>query len=250
MDHNAFNTAVYEKWAARFNLTVEDLNRAGTEIMPEDDFSGSNAVHIWTIGKRAFARMDPAYEELTRRVLAVQPEGTAISASNLTEKNTMPAVRNTVDGLLFYLYPPNFRPISVTEGFVLRQLTTDDADALAALQAACDADETEEAEVSVEDEIGFGCFHGTQMVAIATGFRLTGFMDIGVLTHPEFRRKRLGKACVTALCRWCIDNDVIAQYRCRTDNTGSRSIAEGLNFDLFFTQQSVYFSPPESNPGQ
>lgn len=250
MDRQTFETAVFGKWADRYNCTIEDLKRPGTEINPEDDFADSNAIHIWTIGERAFARTDPACEALARRALAAQPEGTALSADHVAAAVIPHSIRKTEDNLLFYLYPAEFRPVSVGEEFVLRQLTQDDADALAALQAACAAAEAEEAEVSVEDEIGFGCFSGTQLVSIATGFRLTGFMDIGVLTHPGYRRQRLGKACVSALCRWCFDNDVIAQYRCRAKNTGSRSIAEGLNFDLFFTQQSVYFTSTEGNPNQ
>jgi len=250
MDRQTFETAVFRKWADRYNCTIEDLKRPGTEIIPEDDFANSNAIHIWTIGERAFARMDPACEELARRALAAQPEGSALTADHVATAVTPHSIRKIEDNLLFYLYPPEFRPALAGEGFVLRQLTQDDVDALAALQAACAAAEAEEAEVSVEDEIGFGCFSGTRLVSIATGFRLTGFMDIGVLTHPDYRRRGLGKACVSALCRWCVDNDIIAQYRCRAKNTGSRSIAEGLNFDLFFAQQSVHFTSAETDPNQ
>ena len=250
MDRQSFETAVYRKWADRYNCTIEDLKRPGTVIIPEDDFANSNAIHIWTIGKRAFARMDPACEGLARRVLAVQPEGTALTADHVIAAAIPHSIRKIEDGLLFYLYPPEFSPVLAGEEFVIRQLTQDDAGALSALQAACPAAESEEAEVSVEDEIGFGCFSGTQLVSIATGFRLTGFLDIGVLTHPGYRRQRLGKACVSALCRWCLDNDVIAQYRCRAKNTGSRSIAQGLHFDLFFTQQSVYFIPTDTDAKQ
>lgn len=250
MDRQAFDIAVCKKWAERYGRTVEDLRRPGTEIMPEDDLANSNAIHVWTIGKRAFARMDPACEGLVRRALAAQPEGTALSAGHLSAAITSHSIRKIQNSMLFYLYPPNLHPVSSGDGFVRRQLTEDDVDALSTLQAACTAAETEEAEVSVEDEIGFGCFSGTRLVSIATGFRLTGFMDIGVLTRPDYRQQGLGKACVSALCRWCIENDVIAQYRCRARNTGSRSIAEGLDFDLFFTQQSVYFTHTETDPQQ
>jgi len=160
MDRQTFETAVFRKWADRYNCTIEDLKRPGTEIIPEDDFANSNAIHIWTIGERAFARMDPACEELARRALAAQPEGSALTADHVATAVTPHSIRKIEDNLLFYLYPPEFRPALAGEGFVLRQLTQDDVDALAALQAACAAAEAEEAEVSVEDEIGFGCFSG------------------------------------------------------------------------------------------
>ena len=97
-------------------------------------------------------------------------------------------------------------------------------------------------EVSVEDEIGFGCFDGDRLVAVATGFRLTGFMDIGVLADPAYRRRGLSKAVVSALCAWCIDRPImpIAQYRCLTTNTGSDAIARSLGFGMPQRQQSIF----------
>jgi RimJ/RimL family protein N-acetyltransferase len=77
-------------------------------------------------------------------------------------------------------------------------------------------------------------------MAIATGFRLTGFMDIGVLTDPAYRRQGLGRAVVSALCTWCITESVIAQYRCLVSNTGSYAVARALGFSLTFQQQSIY----------
>jgi len=245
MQRSKFEDAIYAKWAERYDCTTEDLRTPGTEVLPDEDFANSAAVHIWTIGKRAFARMDPACEDVVREALCAHPAGTSLLSDHLAPEITGRAIRRTEDNQLHYLYPADLCPVVAAPPLAVRELTRADKAALTALQSACDRDETEEAEVSVEDEIGFGCFDGPTMVAIATGFHLTGFMDIGVLTHPNYRRRRLGKACVTALSRWCIDHDIIAQYRCRANNIGSRSIAEALGFRLFFTERSVYFASPQ-----
>jgi GNAT superfamily N-acetyltransferase len=241
-DRATFEAAVFRNWAERFGCSAEELHTVGTEVLPEEQFAGSNVIHIWTIGQRAFARHDPALTHLvdTARTRASGP--VALTVAHLIPVLDTYRVKKIEDSVLTYLYPPDLQPTPPPNSFDLRSLTLDDADALATMQQACHPDEVDEGEVSVEDEIGFGLFLDTTLATVATGFRLTGFMDIGVLTHPNFRRRGLGKAAVTALCRWCIDHDTIAQYRCRVDNTGSRNIAARLGFNLIFPQQSIYLS--------
>ncbi|MBN1246560.1 MAG: GNAT family N-acetyltransferase [Anaerolineae bacterium] len=246
-EREAFEVAVYQKWADHFGCEITALHQAGTVVLPEAGFAGSGAVHVWVIGRRAFARLDPALSETVEVALAAQTTPVALKAAHLTPVIEVRQIGKVEDNVLTYLYPADLHPVEAPPGFEIRTLSTADAAALAALQAACLPEEVDEGEVSVEDEIGFGCFQGSALAAVATGFRLTGFMDIGVLTHPAFRRKSLGKAAVTALCRWCIDHDVIAQYRCRVDNVGSRSIAASLGFNLIFEQQSIYLSATGSD---
>lgn len=245
-DRATFEAQVYHNWAEQFGCSIEELHTVGTEVLPEEEFVGSHAIHIWTIMQHAFARHDPALTPILRNALAKGPNPVALTATHLAPTLNTYEIKKIEDSVLTYLYAPDLQPTPTPSPFDLRPLTLDDADALATMQAACHPDEVEEGEVSVEDEIGFGIFLDSALATVATGFRLTGFMDIGVLTHPDFRRRGLGKAAVTALCRWCIDHDIIAQYRCRVDNTGSRNIAARLGFNLIFAQQSIYLSPQET----
>jgi predicted GNAT family acetyltransferase len=64
-------------------------------------------------------------------------------------------------------------------------------------------------------------------------------MDIGVLTHPDFRRRGLGAAVVTALAKWCQVRGITAQYRYDARNTGSRRLAETLNFEPMIRQERL-----------
>ena len=247
MNRDAFEHAVYQSWAERFDYPVAALHRPGTVILPEAEFASTHAVHIWTIGARAFARLDPALEVLVAEAIGDRVDAEAITAHHLRATLGHAGIERVEDSVLRYLYPDDFRPSPPPEHLALRTLTADDAEALAALQAACTDAEVEEAEIAVDDEIGFACFDGPRLTAAATGFRLTGFMDIGVLTHPAYRRRGLGRAVVSALCRWCIDAPIIAQYRCLVTNSGSYAISESLGFSLSFAQQSVYLHPPTTH---
>jgi RimJ/RimL family protein N-acetyltransferase len=61
-------------------------------------------------------------------------------------------------------------------------------------------------------------------------------MDIGVLTHPAFRRRGLGRAVVAAICRWCGTRAVLPLYRCDAENAGSRGVAQAVGFRPYFRQ--------------
>lgn len=65
------------------------------------------------------------------------------------------------------------------------------------------------------------------------------FLDIGVLTHPEFRKKGLGRAVVGAVCDWSIQHDIIAQYRHNILNTGSQNVAKSLHFQTYFKSEGI-----------
>lgn len=245
MNRAGFERAVYQNWAERFDCAVEDLHRPGTELLPEAEFAGTRGIHIWTIGERAFARLDPSILDVARRALDRTAAPGALTTGHLRVALNPDRIREIEESVLRYLYPADFRRAAPPPSLPIRQLTTADAAALAEMEAACTPLEVEFGEVSVEDEIGFGCFDGDRLVAVATGYRLTGFMDIGVLTHPAYRRRGLGTATVSALCEWCLEQRLIPQYRCLVTNTGSYQIAEALGFGLTFTQESIYLTPEE-----
>jgi GNAT superfamily N-acetyltransferase len=242
MDRETFDRAIYANWSRRFDCAVEDLRQPGTVLMTDEQFAGSGAIHIWQIGERAFARLDPAVLEEVNRAKDHLPATTALNLDALKATLGVGRIHRSEDSLLHYLYPPDFQAHDVPLPFVVRQLGLGDAEALAKMKAGCTPGEVDMGEVSVQDEVGFGCFDGDALASVATGFWLTGFMDIGVLTHPGYRRKRLGKAVVSALCAWCLERAIIAQYRCLVTNAGSHSIARALHFRRYFTQQSIYLT--------
>jgi RimJ/RimL family protein N-acetyltransferase len=266
MDKKTFEHTIYRNWAARFEkeidapLRAEDLRRPATHIMPKEAFSGTHAAHIWYVGQRAFVRVDPAYAEVLREVLdelrhgtlpsprtgsEVEGEGIVLTGDILRATWGADRIKRRAWSLAHYLYPPQFTAYKAAPPFYVRQLTDQDAEGMAALKHACDPDDVETADVEVDHDVAFGCFadgaEGAPLVAAATGYRLTGFMDIGVLTHPAFRRRGLGKAAVSALCEWSIAReDIVVQYRCDVANVGSHSIARGLNFTLYFKHESLW----------
>lgn len=238
-DRHAFERAIHQHWAHYFGCPVAVTGQPGTTLRPEDQFAGDNAIHLWYIGAHTFVQLDPQCVPLVTQLLATLPPQTALKATTLQQAWGAAAVKFHDQGLVHYLYPPELPAYAPAAPARLRQLTPADSAQMAALHAACTPAEVDEGFVEVTHQIAFGGFVGEQLVAAASGYERTGFMDIGVLTHPGFRRQGLGKAVVGALCAWAAPQNYIAQYRCDAQNTSSASVAQALNFRLYFHQESV-----------
>jgi GNAT superfamily N-acetyltransferase len=188
---------------------------------------------LFYAGPHVIVRSDPALAGPVRRAL---PADRALTAEDLIAALGRDRLARGEVILMHHLYPEDLRRCPPPPGIRLRSLGPGDAEALAALHQACTPAEVEEAEVAVEDEVAFGCFAGPRLVAVASGYRLAGFMDIGVLTHPAFRRRGLGRAVVAAICRWCGTRAVLPLYRCDAENAGSRGVAQAVGFRPYFRQ--------------
>jgi len=240
MSRLVFEQRIYQNWADHFRCAPDDLSRPGTVLLPEAKWAGNGLLAIWKVGERALVQLDPDCLEVVQAIPGYAPDSVALAGDFLSAALAPEAVSSGGVGLAFYLYPPDLPGVTLDGDFVLRRLAPDDAAAMAVLHAANTPEDVDEGYVEVDHEIAFGCFGDDLLLAAASGYRRTGFMDIGVLTHPAHRRMGLGRAAVGALCAWCVTNDVIAQYRCDEENAASRALAESLNFTRYFRQESVY----------
>ncbi len=240
MNQALFGQAIYENWAGHFGSPLATFQRSGTSILPLEKYTGDKVLVFWHIGMHTFVQLDPDYTEQVERVLSELPEGTALDGDALRRAWGQAAIGSHDRGLVYYLYPEELPDYHPPIPFVLRQLSAADGGLMQALHGANSPEDVEEGFVEVNHQVVFGCLVGGQLVAAASGYERAGFMDIGVLTHPKFRRKGLGRAVVGAICDWSQGNGFIAQYRCNEQNFASRGVAEGLNFKRYFSSESLW----------
>lgn len=93
-----------------------------------------------------------------------------------------------------------------------------------------------------EKKYSFGVWKKDKLVAYSS-YRIFGdnICDAGVLVHPDYRGQGLGKAVVSTLCAYCIENSVVPMYRVFEENKGSIRIPEALGFDLLLSVYSMIF---------
>lgn len=239
MDKNAFENIIYKNWTSYFGCPVETAQQNGTTLLPESKYDDDKIIALWYIGKHTFAQLDPAYHSQLDALVKKLPTHTSLTGDLIQKVWGDEAILSRDIGLSYYLFPQDLPDYIPPPPFTLRQLTEADADAMSALHAANTPEDVDEGYVEVTHLVAFGCFLDKQLVAATSGYERTGFLDIGVLTHPEFRKKGLGKGVVGGLCDWANQQDIIAQYRHNITNTGSQSVVRSLNFQMYFKSEAI-----------
>jgi GNAT superfamily N-acetyltransferase len=234
-----FEDQVARTWSSHIGCAPEDLDRTGTTLVPLVRLAGSGAIHLAHLRARTFAEIDPALQGELRSVVDRGGSDTTLTASIIRESVLGARLEAQDRGFIFHLDPDRLIGHAPAPPITMRALTEADRGALQALFDRCQADEVDDAYVDAGHEIACGCFVGERMVACGSGYRRHGFIDLGVLTDPDYRGQRLAPAIVGALSQRCVDRGALAMYRCDQTNTASRRVAEEAGFTLCFNTESL-----------
>jgi GNAT superfamily N-acetyltransferase len=222
---------VYGYWAKRFGCNPEDFFHSGTLIVPEEELGETGKSYLYHIDTMSILRIAPSLAKEPR-----QPDGYDRTIGSIMVNTLQTWIQVDVLSTLLdcYLDPKDFRCFTVGDGFTTRRLDAErDNHHLLKFYGSCTAADIDEADISIDepDPVIYGTFDKGQLVAYASHRYWDDFIaDIGVLIHPSYRCKGLGKAVVSALCEWCIENEVVPMYRVYTDHTHSRKIPKALGF--------------------
>lgn len=239
--NKTFEQTIYHKWTNSFGCSTETAYQTGTTIVPESKYEGKKVIVLEYIGRHTFTQIDPFYFQTLKQLIQSLPQGTSMNGIHIQTAWDEKNIQSHDHGLTYYLYSSDLPPHLPPESFNVRKLELGDTEHMAVLHQACTPEDVDEGYVEVSHQIAFGCFHQGELVAASSGYERTGFLDIGVLTHPNFRKKGLGRAVVGTLCAWAIEKHIIPQYRHDVLNSNSRHIAESLNFKPYFKTEAFTF---------
>ena len=218
---------VHQTWCDYFKLPIEMASKPGTTLSINENRNADSYLILWPVGEHIVLEIAPAVEEDVRKLLASFPAEHRLTLDDFkrawgdVETSGMP---------MYAVDPEEFRPFHVSPPYTLRQLTTDDQPAFDAFLAQCSEEDKDEGDVGIDHMIAFGIFDGERIAAAGSVFIWRGFIDIGILTDPAYRKKGFGKALVSACTAHYLSGDKVVGYRHDALNTGSRGIASGLNF--------------------
>lgn len=218
---------VNQTWCEHFHLPTEIASKPGTTLHKNELRNEDSFLVLWPVGQHIVLEIAPAIEESVQQFLAAFPANHRIMLDDFkrawgeTDTEIMP---------LYATDQAALRPFHVSAPYTVRQLTTDDQPAFDAFLAQCSEDDKDEGDVSIDHMIAFGVFDRERIAAAGSVFIWRGFIDIGILTDPAYRKKGFGKALVSACVAHYLAGDKVVGYRHDVNNIGSRGIAEGLNF--------------------
>jgi RimJ/RimL family protein N-acetyltransferase len=218
---------INQTWCDHFKLPIEIASKAGTTISKNENRDADSFLILWPVGQHIVLEIAPAVEEAVQKVLSQIEPDTPVTLDDFkrawcdVETSGMP---------MYAMDAAEFRPFYVSPPYTLRQLTTEDQPAFDAFLAQCSEEDKDEGDVSIEHMIAFGIFDGERIAAAGSVFIWRGFIDIGILTDPAYRKKGFGKALVSACTEYYLSGDKVVGYRHDSKNVGSRGIAQALNF--------------------
>ena len=246
LESNEFQQTVYGYWAKRFGCTRDEFAHSGTLFVEEDDLDKTRKVILYHIDKMNIVRIGPS---LFKKMGLPNDHDNKAASLNVNALQAIVGekfkieVKSTL--LDFFLDAKDFVFHTTKNDFSTRRLFPDkDNSHLLSLFSACTENDLDEADIIVNepDPVIYGMFNGNQLVAYASHRYWDEIIaDMGVLIHPSYRNRWLGKAVVSELCKWCIKNQIVPMYRVFSYHTHSKSIPLALGFKELVTIETLSF---------
>lgn len=194
-------------------------NKFGSKIKENtfifcDDLEGYIALYAWSDG---FAYR--ASQELFKQPITLQ-EATFFVDENYDVK----------DKHQEFYYFTNTEVNNSFKQLEIRELLENDQALFDTFMNTFDSKDAELAQITLEDIHVIGGFIGNELVGVSSILDLNGAYDVGIIVHPSYRSKGIGKELVSANTNWAIQNQHLCLYRCDAENIGSCKIAESLGF--------------------
>lgn len=219
----------YQTWADHFQVAVDLFEQPGTTLFINEQRTAESFINLWQINAHVIVELAPAQIDEVQKIMVAFPADHRLTGRDFQtfwgqDRCEHFASKNYVLDL------PTFRPFTPDARYTVRQLTSADQPAFDAFYAQCSEADKEEGDVALDHLSAFGVLDGTRIVAVSSAYEWRGFIDIGILTDPSYRRQGLGKAVVSACSLHHVTGDQVVIYRHDLVNIGSQGIAEGLNF--------------------
>ncbi len=238
-------STLYRQLAAWLGTTVAQLQTPGVHLLVDDEATADDSSEIWHLERCTVVKGHPANHAWIAPVAADLTPGASLAERLMQTRDDLERGAAdafcTIDATRLWTI---LWTIARDDDIIIRQVqAATDATAFAAFQARCSDDDKEQGQISLDDEVVYGAWDGARMVAAAGTFELHGFVDVGVLTDPAYRRRGLGAAVVSSLCAHYLVGENLADetddrlllYRHEVTNPGSGTLARAIGFERFAT---------------
>jgi GNAT superfamily N-acetyltransferase len=218
-------------WTSYFGCRLEDLRQPHTLVVPHVALADYAGAFLFRHGPACIVSVPPALTETVSSALRDQPPASVFDPTFLARLFGDGVERVIGPAWLGYADATDLQPIAAPD---VRILQPDDAAALDRLAKACGVADWEECGRSGWTSPVYGRFFGGEIAAVG-GYDVWGekLAHVGIVTHPEQRRRGHGRAVVSAVAGHALRSGLIAQYRALKSNTPSLAVARVLGFQKY-----------------
>jgi RimJ/RimL family protein N-acetyltransferase len=228
------NHCIRQTWCTTFGLAESEVMQPGTTLIPRDTMRIDSWLSLWPVGERVVIESPPAYSGPLHTLISRFPPDHRLALDDVRRAWDEIELETNSMGL-YTLDPAAFAPLVPPAPITIRPLTGSDRAAFDAFQAQFSAQERREADIGLDNDVIYGALDGDRIVAAASTYEWRGFVDIGVMTDPAYRRRGLAAAVVSVLSQHYIDSGDprVVIYRHDAVNTPSQGVAEKLGMILY-----------------
>lgn len=137
-----------------------------------------------------------------------------------------------------YLYLKDaFNDFPLLDGYEIKDIEPEDHKAIQEFIDLNTPEDIDEAEIYLDDpdeKIKMIYFQGKPVVYAAYRRFKKNSGDVGILVHPDHRKKGLGVYAVNEITKLAVKNSVLPMYRTWIENKGSMGIAQKCGYDNFW----------------
>ncbi len=232
-------------WAESFGCSEADLHRPSVTLLRNaGEFADYRGAYLLRWGETCmFTVPDPFYaatgQAIAGKGIAEVFDHAFLAAhfGDAVERIIGPTFRGCCDA-------SDFRPADPRG---TRMLMRADDPALLRLREAAGEEAWAHSSLVLERPPIFGCFVDGKLAAagtlIAAGSRLR---NVGILTHPAYRRHGYGRAVVSCMTAHALAEGGIGHYQTLMANTGSCAIALSLGYVQYATAYAVRLDLPST----
>lgn len=239
--------------AMRLGCLPSDLQQARTVIVPAKEAFDDNLL-VTTARKNpniicltqmpdcSVVRHHPQATDAVAAVLDSIDQSQSLKPSELLQHETVEAYDSSEP--YFYLDVVNFQLLHDSHVVPLSKDTPDHRALVAAFHEHID--EKIRWFVEIDHPVVYGYQLDTQLVGISSHFLFDHdhfkIAAGGALVRPDYRKRNIGKAVVSAACQWAIDRDYIVEWSSWDKNRASIALAKSLGFQQFSTDYEFIVS--------
>jgi len=239
--------------AIRLGCDVDDLKKSGSVIlsakqkaykdfMEPSSLEEADIISLTQMENCSIVRKNPKETEAVKNILEQIDCSNKLSLEDFLQFDNVK--QDGYEEPYFYLNPQEFKPFSDSNVIQLSKENPEHVAMVASLH------ETVEEKMrwfsEIDHPIVYGYMLDQKIVGIASHFLFESsefkVAAGGVLVNPEYRRRNIGKAVVSAICEWALKRDYIVEWSSWDENIASINLAKSLGFKQFLSEYEFLVS--------
>ncbi len=229
---NAFEEKVYTLFC---ELNKVDFKKKEIEISTNEGYKDEAITILYQTGDKYFIR---TYEEAAAKLNSLKGTN-AITIHAMLDALNDPELIIDLPNENCYLNPDKISRFKKGNSQI-RLLNDAHKSDFDLFYSECSNEDKEQGQVDIEDDLVHGFYINNKLVGVGSfWFEGAVLADIGMLIHPEYQRKGIGKQLLEQMCINAHAEGKINQWRYDNKNEGSRRLSQALGFTPLISLQVI-----------